>query len=171
MKVLIDFENVNFPGLDGIKGLTKDDEFLIFYNDTARISFDLHRQIEKLDCKKEYQKIASENDNALDFLLSTILGRYIAIDSISSYAIISKAEGYDVIIKYWKAKGINIGRYSSIREAMGNKAPVETPVEGKSTEAVVEDLFTDKETFKETPKENTELDINNLINTRNPENN
>ena len=86
MKVLIDFENVNFPGLDGIKGLTKDDEFLIFYNDTARISFDLHRQIEKLDCKKEYQKISSENDNALDFLLSTILGRYIAIDSISSYA-------------------------------------------------------------------------------------
>jgi hypothetical protein len=164
MKVLVDFENVNSPGLQGIKSLTGKDDLIIFYSDTSRISFDLHRQIESLECKKDYQKISTENQNALNFLLSTIIGRLIALDSRAAYAIITKDDDFDVIINYWKSKGINISRKDTIRDAVGTTAVVpDDEVDEVEPEEVVNELFS--------KEENPAIDINNLLNTRLSENN
>ena len=121
----------------------------------------MHKTIEKLECKKDYQKITSQNQNALDFLLSTIIGRLIAIDSQSAYSIVSKDAGYDIIIKYWKSKGINITRNSTIKEALGSKA--EDSAEEIETNEVVNDLFKSEE-------DNMSSTIENLLNTRFSEN-
>lgn len=131
MKILVDYENVNSIGLEGIKGLSKNDDIFIFYTDASRISFDMHRTIENLECKKDYQKITSDAQNALVFLLSTIIGRLIASDSKSPYSIISKDTGFDVIIQYWKGLGIRIDRYQSIKEAFDKNADVITAAEEK----------------------------------------
>ena len=143
----------------------------------------MHRDIERLECKKDYQKISSDNQNALNFLLSTILGRLVASDNGSSYAIISKDTGLDVIINYWKSIGVKITRSTAIKEVLGKSEPAPaapaapapapaapaapaTPAEpetekAEETDKVVDELFTSNEGF--------DIDIDKMLNTRDPE--
>lgn len=139
MVVLIDLENVNIGGLQGATALCKDDTLYIFYNGTLKISIDMHRSIEKLECEKHYQKVTTKTPNALDFLLVTILGDMIGNNSESPYAVISNDKGFDVVVKYWKSKNVDIVRCSNIKEAKSINPDVDDTK--KATEEKVDELF------------------------------
>ncbi len=148
--VLVDFENVNSSGLQGLKSLTKEDKIYFFYNDASKINFDVHKSIENLECEKKYQKITTKTANALDFLLVTILGDLVSNNSESVYAIISNDTGYDVVVKYWNSKGVDIYRCNTVKEATEKAEAYQNVSASKTTEEKVDDLF------KNT---NSELDV------------
>lgn len=105
---LIDYENVGEAGLKGIADLNEEDYIIIFYSENAgRISFDLHRMLNESTACVEYRKVKSGMKNALDFQLATYLGYLIAKhDGNTSYYIISKDNGYDVVKSFWKDQNI-----------------------------------------------------------------
>ena len=136
MVLLVDFENVHANGLQGITALCKQDTLYLFYNDTLKITIDTHRSIEKVECEKIYQKVTTKTPNAADFLLVTILGDLIGNNSERSYAVISDDKGFDVVVKYWKSKNVDIVKCSTIKEAKASAADVEVNKDEEISEPV-----------------------------------
>ena len=160
MKVLVDYDNAGSAGLNGINELKKADEIYIFYREGSRLSFDLHRNLEKSVCKKYYQKTVSDTDSSIGVLLSTIFGNMVAADTRSEYAIISRNNDYDAVISYWKNNSIKISKFSSVKEMTDNRLKTDKSAQNSSENAVEEN-----ETKKEIKKLTEE--INHLLNIRN----
>lgn len=117
---LVDYENTNVNGLNGITNLTDTDVVCIFYSENAQnISFGLHRRLNESKAKKIYQRVEVGTKNALDFQLSSYLGYIIKENSENQfdYYIVAKDDGYKALSLYWKRKKINV----SIIEDISNK--------------------------------------------------
>lgn len=117
---LVDYENTNVNGLNGITNLTDTDVVCIFYSENAQnISFGLHRRLNESKAKKIYQRVEVGTKNALDFQLSSYLGYIIKENSENQYDyyIVAKDDGYKALSLYWKRKKINV----SIIEDISNK--------------------------------------------------
>lgn len=100
---LVDFENVNSKGVNGIQQLklTKSDRVVIYYSNNANsLTFELHRELMRLDAEIEYRKITCDSKNALDFILICELGRFTALNPDDCYYIVSNDSDYDNVIKY-----------------------------------------------------------------------
>ena len=110
MIYLIDYENVNEAGLDGIADLYQNDTLLIFYNETLKLSIDVHKMLESSNCKKDYIRINKSGKNYLDFQLSTYLGYLISQDKNAQFRIISKDQGFDAVVSFWRERDVIIGR-------------------------------------------------------------
>lgn len=94
---LIDYENVNSMGLNGIDKLRKTDKIVLFYSDSANtISFAIHDMIMKKQIKIEKYKLNQADKNALDFQLVTYLGYWVSNHQNKEHEIfiISKDKGY-----------------------------------------------------------------------------
>ena len=116
---LVDYENVNKAGLNGVSKLSEDDVVYIFYTDNAdSLSFGLHKRLNESHATIIYKKVESSIKNALDFQLSTHLGYIIHenADDPYNYFIVSNDKGYDVLIHFWKNKA-NIQIASDIAKA------------------------------------------------------
>lgn len=117
---LVDYENTNVNGLNGITNLSDTDVVCIFYSENAQnISFGLHRRLNESKAKKIYQRVEVGTKNALDFQLSSYLGYIIKENSENQfdYYIVAKDDGYKALSLYWKRKKINV----SIIEDISNK--------------------------------------------------
>ena len=70
MYFLIDYENVNYAGLEGTEFLEKGDTVSFFYSDKCDkiISYRM-KDIEKSECSFEICKLKSIRKNGLDFIL------------------------------------------------------------------------------------------------------
>lgn len=104
---LIDYENTGENGLRGITELQEDACIVIFYSENAdKISFDMHQKL--IECKAaiEYRKISTGKRNALDFQLSTYLGYLIARCENDAFYIVSKDNGYRVVVDFWKDRQV-----------------------------------------------------------------
>lgn len=100
---LVDYENVNQKGVNGIQQLklTKSDKVVIYYSNNANsLTFELHRELMRLDAEIEYRKITCDSKNALDFILVCELGRFTALNPDDCYYIVSNDGDYDNVIKY-----------------------------------------------------------------------
>ncbi len=109
----IDYENESGSTLEGISrlGLTKKDEVLFFYSRKAsRVTMELHRELEKLQAKKQYIETETGTPNALDFQLSTCLGAYIQKNPRRAYYIVSKDCGYDCVCRFWNKQAVDVKR-------------------------------------------------------------
>ena len=83
---LVDYENVNTEGLQGVEQLTAADEVIIFYSEHAdRLTFDLHRRLNESKAQIHYFKVGACKKNALDFQLVSYLGYLIAQNSGQSF--------------------------------------------------------------------------------------
>ena len=72
---LIDYENVNVSGFDGLSNLDDEDTIIVFYTENAdTLTFGLHRRINDAKAVIQFQKVSSAVKNALDFQLCTYLG-------------------------------------------------------------------------------------------------
>lgn len=110
---LIDFENVNSSGLNGINRLDSSDQVIIFYSENAdSMTFDLHEQINSSKAYIFFQKVDVGLKNALDFQLATYLGYLICENEKEHkdayYYLVTKDRGYASLVTYWAKRGIDI---------------------------------------------------------------
>lgn len=98
---LIDYENVNSAGLQGIGQLTAQDRVILFYSQSANtLSFDIMDEMLAANIMPERVCIAQSGKNALDFQLVTFLGYLIAKNKADEYYIISRDAGYAAAVTF-----------------------------------------------------------------------
>ena len=109
MIFLIDFENVTENGLFGIENLNANDSINIFYSENVKnISLPMHQKLEQSKVDKKYYKINQTGKNALDFQLSTYLGYLVATKTNQEFVIVSKDQGFNAVVNFWKSRNIKI---------------------------------------------------------------
>ncbi len=103
---LVDYENVNSAGLQGINMLSRNDKLVIFYSDKSNtISFKVVEQIMENNIKFTKIHLDEQGMNALDFQLTTYLGVIIERHKKSKnfkVIIVSKDNGYKSAIALCK---------------------------------------------------------------------
>ena len=120
---LVDFENVNSQGLNGINRLSENDRIIIFYSENAdSMTFELHEQINQSRADIFFQKVDVGLKNALDFQLATYLGYLICgneAEKISAdYYVVTKDRGYASLITYWTKRKVDISLVGSLIQSM-----------------------------------------------------
>ena len=105
MYFLIDYENVNYAGLEGTEFLEKDDTVSFFYSDKCDkiISYRM-KDIEKSGCTFEICKLKSVRKNGLDFYIASKVGEIFAMDRDAKIAIISADNGFQAVLDYWRPR-------------------------------------------------------------------
>lgn len=118
---LVDYENVNVAGMNGLKNLNEEDTLIIFYSENAStMTFGLHRRLTETKAIIEYHNVNVGTKNALDFQLSSHLGYLIGIcpePQNEHFYIVSKDNGFQVLQQYWHRIKISISIISQISEA------------------------------------------------------
>ncbi len=108
---IVDFENVNTHGLNGIENIAEGDTVCIFYSDFANsISIDHHFAISQSKADISFQKVDVTGRNSLDFQLVSYLG-YILCENKNKdteFFIVSKDRAFESIPTYWDNKGYKI---------------------------------------------------------------
>lgn len=124
----VDYENVNSLGLKGITDLEENDKVYIFYTEpgnvkSTTITMTAHFDIMKSKADIEYFCVECGGKNALDFQLSTFLGKCIAENKDGEFAIISNDKGFGYVSGFWENElGIEICRTNSIAKVLDKKA-------------------------------------------------
>ena len=132
---LIDYENVNVSGFDGLSSLTENDVVILFYSENANtLTFGLHKRINEAKATIQFQKVSVKTKNALDFQLCSYLG-YLIRDKMSDesekndYYIVSNDQGYSILPDYWKKRGIDVVVVSNLKkESVTINQPVKQSV-------------------------------------------
>lgn len=120
---LVDFENVNSQGLNGINRLDSSDRIIIFYSENAdSMTFDLHEQINQSKAYIFFQKVDVGTKNALDFQLATYLGYLICENEkagvAADYFVVTKDRGYSSLITYWTKRNVDITLVGTLIQSM-----------------------------------------------------
>lgn len=116
---LVDYENVNVSGLDGIAKLTEGDSIIIFYSENANtLTFGMHRRINESKADIQFQKVAVNEKNALDFQLCSYLGFLIhdTMTKENNYFVVSNDSSYSVLPNYWKKFDVNVKIVSNLKQ-------------------------------------------------------
>ncbi len=174
---LVDYENVNVAGLDGVSNLTENDTVIIFYSINAdTLTFGMHRRINESKATFKFQKILLKEKNALDFQLCSYLGfliRDTMIDETveNNYFIVSNDKGYSILPDYWKKFGVNLKIVSNLskNEITQNKIKITQPANNSTNlETSLNQLIKNKNDIPEILKmikdSKTNKDVhNNLV--------
>ncbi len=116
---LVDYENVKSEGLNGIHRLDADNTVCIFYSRNAdRISCDMNLNFRESKAEITYHHVEVGVKNALDFQLSSYLGKIVG-ENINSgknckYFIVSKDNGFACLIPFWHDNNIDISMTTDI---------------------------------------------------------
>lgn len=139
---LVDYENVNTEGMQGVELLSAVDEVIIFYSHYAdRLTFDLHQRINLSQAAVQYIKVDACKKNGLDFQLVTYLGYLIARTPESNFYIVSKDNGFQSVVQFWEERQIAVSQLDSITAA-GDCRKRDT------MEQQIENLFADSATAR-----------------------
>ena len=132
---LIDYENVSDAGLVGIDKLTDHDCVVIFYGSKIKsIAYESLIAITSSEATIEHLKAEKTAKNYLDFQLTTYLGYKLGKEKFDGVFVISKDSGFDAVIDFWNAKGLNIQRQVAITtevQAKPKRATTRTKVTTK----------------------------------------
>lgn len=102
MYFLIDYENVNYAGLEGTEFLEKGDTVSIFFSDVSdKIVAYRMRDIEMSGFNFEICKLQNVRKNALDFYIASKVGEIFAVDKDAKIAIVSADKDYRSVLDYW----------------------------------------------------------------------
>lgn len=125
---LVDYENVNSSGLNGIDLIGQDDHVVIFYGPNSNtVSFSIMQKIREMDIEIELYELKQSAHNAIDFQLSVYLGYLIAKYPEAEFYIISKDKGYQAVIEFCKDNFISdneekVLKYDSIMNAVNRNS-------------------------------------------------
>ena len=123
---LIDYENVNTDGLNGISRLSAEDTVIIFYSENAdRMTFGLHRRLNESKATIDIRKVDVGGSNALDFQLGTYLGYLIALNREEQYCIVSNDRGYNHVANFWGKQKVKVQVISEISSVKAEQARLE----------------------------------------------
>ena len=112
---LIDYENVNESGLEGVKSLKSDDQVHIFYSDQIKtIPFERSIELSQSRARIEYIQTRKTAKNYLDFQLTTYLGFLIGKGEKGEVIVVSNDKGFDSVVDFWKGRNIKINRFENI---------------------------------------------------------
>lgn len=129
---LVDYENVNISGLEGISELSESDVVIIFYSENAEtLTFSMHEKINKSKAEIKFQKVAVQEKNALDFQLCFYLGWLIrdTFNDEDNYFIAAKDNDYAFLLNYCKNFGVNLKIVSNLQAEEKNIQPTVEPTE------------------------------------------
>lgn len=113
---LIDYENVNKSGFNGIELMTEKDCIVVFYTQNANtIPFDLHFKLAETKASLQLIYAATGGKNALDFQLSTYLGFLIGSHIAGDIHIISNDKGYEFLKSFWEKQSVIISIASDLK--------------------------------------------------------
>ena len=102
MYFLIDYENVNYAGLEGTEFLEKGDTVSIFFSGASdKIVAYRMKDIEMSGCNFEICKLVNVRKNALDFYIASKVGEIFAADKDAKIAIVSADKDYRSVLDYW----------------------------------------------------------------------
>lgn len=105
MYFLIDYENVNYVGLEGTEFLEKGDTVSIFFSDVSdKIVAYRMKDIEMSGCNFEICKLQNIRKNALDFYIASKVGELFAVEKDAKIAIVSADKDYRSVLDYWKPR-------------------------------------------------------------------
>lgn len=105
MYFLIDYENVNYAGLEGTEFLQKEDTVCIFFSDACnKIIAHRMKDIEMSGCNLEICKLKNIRKNALDFYIASKVGEILTADRNAKIAIVSADHGFASVLDYWKPR-------------------------------------------------------------------
>ena len=105
MYFLIDYENVNYAGLEGTEFLEKGDTISFFFSEKCdKIVGYRMMDIDNSGCTFEICKLKNIRKNALDFYIASKVGEIFAMDCDAKIAIISVDKDHQSVIDYWKPR-------------------------------------------------------------------
>lgn len=117
---LIDSENISDEWVDILDTIEGKGHIVVFYtNKSSHIHCSqVCKLMEKGAGKVQWIK-CMEGNNALDFQLVTELGAMVERNEASEYVIISKDNGFNVVVNYWNDRNVRITKMSvkSIKES------------------------------------------------------
>ena len=104
---LIDYENVNASGLDGIEDLTTDCRIVLFYTkNSSKIDLGIFTQLRNTEAELVVIEV-HHGKQALDIQLGSYVGYLIGTEPIDTeYYIVSKDKGYRNIQDFWSDRRI-----------------------------------------------------------------
>lgn len=123
---LIDYENVNFTGLEGVGNLTPADEVILFYSNAAStIPMNLHIDVQKSGARMQYIRIERTGKNYLDFQLAALSGYLVGTTDQTDFVVISRDTGFDSVLDLWNKQDF-VGRTLTFRrqDSIGGNIPV-----------------------------------------------
>lgn len=105
MYFLIDYENVNYAGLEGTEYLEKSDTISFFFGEESGKIIN-YRMVDILNsgCEFEICRLVNVRKNALDFYIASRVGEIFAVDRSVQIAIISADKDHQSVIDYWKPR-------------------------------------------------------------------
>lgn len=128
---IVDFENVNTHGLNGIENVAEGDAVCIFYSDFANsISIDHHFAISQSKADISFQKVDVTGRNSLDFQLVSYLG-YILCENKgkdTEFFIVTKDRAFESIPTYWGNKGYKISVVTDLNNTPLNEVVTEEEI-------------------------------------------
>ncbi len=105
MYFILDYENVNYNGLEGTEYLEEGDTVSIFYGPkTNQILTYRVKDIENARCNFEICKLKNVGKNGLDFYIASKVGEIYATDREAKVAIISADKGFQAVLDYWRPR-------------------------------------------------------------------
>ena len=123
--LLVDFENVQQVELPRL-----DDSFrvIIFVGASQKsVPIEMVTNAQRLGNRIEWQKVAGEGRNALDFFIACHLGRMLERTPRPECIVLSRDKGFDPLLKQLNAKGLKCRRVNTLSELHHVAAPAEDP--------------------------------------------
>ena len=112
--LLVDYENVQQVELAKL-----DDSFrvIIFVGASQKsVPIELVTHAQRLGSRVEWERVAGEGRNALDFFIACHLGRVMEKTPRPECIVLSKDKGFDPLLKHLTAAGLKARRISSLHE-------------------------------------------------------
>ncbi|MBP5165389.1 MAG: hypothetical protein ILP08_08220 [Lachnospiraceae bacterium] len=134
---LIDYENVNFSGLEGVGALNEGDEVVLFYSDSSStIPMNLHIDVQRSGASMRYIEIRKTAKNYLDFQLAALSGYLVGTTDQTEFIVISRDSGFDSVLDLFNTQDF-VGRkvHFSRQDSIGGMIPVKRRASSRKTAA------------------------------------
>jgi hypothetical protein len=132
--VLVDFENVQPRNL----GLLRGGGFRIkvfLGSQQGKLDVDFVRALQAFGEDAEYIPMGGSGKNALDFHLAYFLGKLSTEHPGAAFSIISRDTGFDPLVRYLKAQGIDCKRSAAVMDIPHLKSAAPAPAAAVPTPA------------------------------------
>lgn len=157
---LVDYENVNKDGLNGITKLTEEDCVRIYYSEAAEtITFGLHRRINNSSAHFDYIKVQMPIKNAVDCQILFDLRDLTKEYRNAEYFIVSKDTDFDKAIEEFNTRNLNVKK---VQEIAKRNEPVKK-TQNKKTEPKQQPAQPRKQQSQKSNKDKREAQIRSFF--------